>query len=417
MKRLFLVGLLALLVGAWLFQKIATGSGYVLISLGNTAYEMSFWTAVGLLVGALFVALVVFWLASSALKFFTSGTKRVLNLGRKGNQKRSARGLVDFIEGNWKQARQHLLKSAHHSHSPMINYLAAARSTYELGNHSEAIELLHLAEKSNPDSALAVALTQARMYLVDKKYEQCMANLERAKEIAPYHPVVIDLLQQTYRQLQDWSALRDIIPDLRRYKILDETVIAEIEIEVYSALLTTSGSAKSLDDINKQWDATPKSLRKNNHIFTAYIDQLLKAGDNVKAENLVRKQVNHNWDEDLVILFGLIDGKDSRRQYLFAKDWQKGRPGNASLLLTLGRLSLRNEQWDEAKDYFTASIQLKQRADNCGELARLLEAMDNMKEAAHYYQLALGQTKASLPNLPLPANRNHQSPSLRVVSD
>lgn len=427
MKRLFFIGILALLLGAWLFQKIASGSGYVLVSLGNTAYEMSFWTAVGLLLGGSVSLLLIYWLISALVNVFMGGTRRILNVGRKNSQARSARGLIYFIEGNWKQAKKHLLKSVNHSPTPMINYLAAARSTYELGNHEEAIELLHLAEKSNPDSALAVALTQARMYLADQKYEQCMANLKRAQEIAPHHPVVLELLQQTYRQLCDWKALRDLLPDLRRYKILEESAIVELETEAFVALLKKSGEKGALEAIDKQWDATPKVLKKNTSVFIAYIEQLLRVGDDARAENLVRKQINQNWDESLVNWYGLIDGKDSQRQYLFAKDWQKGRPGNATLLLTLGRLALRNQQWQEAQDYLLASIKLQKQADNCGELARLLQALGETNEATQYYQMALSQTKAQLPDLPLPerahpvaeqqpANKS-QNPSLRAVSD
>ena len=112
MKRWFFASLLALLGGAWLFQKIASGSGYILIALGDTAFEMSFWTGLGLFLLLLGLALLTVWIVKSLVGFITGGAKRALNLGRKSNQRRLARGLIDFIEGNWKQARQLLLKSA-----------------------------------------------------------------------------------------------------------------------------------------------------------------------------------------------------------------------------------------------------------------------------------------------------------------
>ena len=69
----------------------------------------------------------------------------------------------------------------------------AARSAYEMGDRAEADRLLALASKTTPDSELAVALVQARMDLLSKNYDQCLANLLRIKNKAPQNPVVLDL--------------------------------------------------------------------------------------------------------------------------------------------------------------------------------------------------------------------------------
>lgn len=418
MKRFFLATLIALFVGGLVFEKIAAGSGYVLIALGNTAYEMSFWTAALIIIGTVVLFHLVLWLIGSLFRFLFGATQKIATVGQKGQRKRAARGLIDFIEGNWKQARHHLLKSAKYAEMPMINYLAAARSTYELGNDSEAIELLHLAEQSNPDSALAVALTQARMYLSDNKFEQSMANLKRAREIAPQHPVVLELLQQNYLQLNDWSALVDMIPDLRRNKILPEETVNELEVKAYSQLIIQAGRSNSVEELDKQWDKTPKALRKNSAVFLHYVKQLIVVNDVARAENLLRKQINHNWDEQLVDFYGRILGNDPKRQMLFAKDWLKNRPGNAMLLLTLGRLALASEQWQEARDYFYASSQQNKNAQNCGELARLLYALGETEEAAQYFQYALADSEHALPDLPLPlAVDENATPNLRIVQE
>jgi len=416
-KRWFFASLLALLLGAWLFEKIASGSGYVLIALNDTAYEMSFWTALGLLIGLLVILAATVWLISTIFRFLSGSARRLVNVGQKKNQQRIARGLIDFIEGNWKQARQQLLKSAKNSDMPMINYLAAARSTYELGNHKEAVELLHLAQTSSPDSALAVALTQARMYLVDKKYEQAMANLKRANEIAPNHPVVLELLQQMYMQLRDWSALQELVPDLRRYKILPESDIEALEQQMYTHLIVKAGGKGDSSLVHKQWEQVPKQLRKQTPVFLAYLKQLIVANDLSYAENLLRKQINQQWDDELVNFYGRIISKDPQRQFLFAKDWLQDRPGNATLLLTLGRLALACEQWQDARDYFMGSLQFKKTAETCGELARLLNALGDTEKAAQYYQQALAESENALPELPLPKPDTPSSPALRIVKE
>lgn len=423
MKRFFLAALIALLAGALVFEQMAAGSGYVLIALGNTAYEMSFWTAaIGLIVLITTIHLVL-WLVSNIFAITTGTAGKIAKVGQKSQQQRTARGLIEFIEGNWKQARQLLIKSAKHADTPMINYLAAARSTYELGNEKEAIELLHAAEKSNPDNTLAVVLTQARMYLAAQKYERSMANLKRARELAPHHPVVLDLLHQNYRQLRDWSALLELIPDLRRYKILSESSISELEITVHRALLVQSGQSLNVGTIDQQWDKVPKALRKQSPVLLGYVKQLTVAGQLAKAENCLRKHISQHWDDELVDYYGRIIGPDPKRQLLFAKDWLQSRPANPVLLLCLGRLAMASHQWFDARDYFYASIQLSKNAQSCGEMARLLVALGETTEAAQYFQQALTVGELALPDLPLPdlppskPEDINPPPSLRVVKE
>ena len=124
---------------------------------------------------------------------------------------------------------------------PLINYLAAARSAYELGDQDEAFKLLHRAEQSAPNSELAVSLTQARMQLLDKKYEQCLATLERAKRVSPKHPVVLELLRRVYLEVQDWQGLRELLPELRRIKIGKPEELELLEEKLSLALLVETG--------------------------------------------------------------------------------------------------------------------------------------------------------------------------------
>jgi len=235
--------------------------------------------------------------------------------------------------------------------------------------------------------------------------------------MAQQHPVELELLHQIYFQLRDWSALKELIPDLRRYKILAEAEIADLEIKLYTELLVKAGGKGDTSQVDQQWSHVPKNLRIDNNVFLAYIKQLIVANDEVRAENLLRKQINLSWDDQLVNFYGRIKGKDPQRQFLFAKDWLQDRPGNATLLLTLGRLALASQQWQEARDYFTASLRFKKEAETCGELARLLNALGETEKAAEYYQQALANSENALPDLPLPVQPTKSSPNLRVVKE
>lgn len=416
MIRAFFAVCICLVLGAFLYQEISSGSGYILISLGDTRVEMSFWMGVFLLLASSITLIVVYVLGRVLLRLIFTGTVQVARIGRfqrgeKFAQRQTARGLIEFIEGNWKQARKHLLSAAKRTEFPMINYLAAARSTYELGNDEEALDLLHKAETSSADSGLAVALTQARMLLVNKKYEQCLANLERAKKIAPQHPVVLELLQQTYVLLQDWKSLKALIPELRKSKIMSAKDFMQLEKTLYSDLLKQAGEKarrqspeEAFATLAGEWDGFPTDVRKQVEIIESYISLLAENNNEQKAESLLRKELNRQWDDRLVVSYGRLEGRDAKKQLVIAESWLKGRPGSDSLLLTLGRLCLRNHRWAEAHEYFDGSLKLKNNPETYAELARLLAHMGDHKLSTDYYQRGLLMTTKALPNLPMPAS-------------
>lgn len=255
------------------------------------------------------------------------------------------------------------------------------------------------------------------MLLSDKKYERCIANLERAKKIAPHHPVVLDLLQQTYVLLEDWRSLKKLLPDLRRYKILSEPALAALELRLHRALLLQAGEkARRLTEgdatavLKAEWDAVPRPYRRQVEVVKAYAEQLISVGNESAAESALRKELNHEWSDALIALYGRVQGKDVKRQLLIAENWLKERPGNADLQLALGRLSLRNEQWNRAREYFESSLKLQKSPETYAELARLLAHLGEHQSSTEYYQRGLSLTTTGLPNLPLPSANPNPAP-------
>lgn len=409
MKRLFFLILISLLAGALVYQETASNSGYVLIALGGTRIEMTFWMALLILLGSLLLIYLVLRLIAGFVRVLRGSVGPFAMRGRRG-QRHTNRGLVNFIEGNWKQARKYLLKSAAGTDDPLIHYLAAARSTYELGNEEEAFQLLHKAEQLAPPGSLAVPLSQARMLLAAKKYEQCLANLERARKTAPSHPVVLELLYSTYLQLGDWRALRKLLPDLRRHNIVGEDELQTLSLKIYQSLLAKAGNkAKqqpSIDDgvsiLEAEWQAVPTKMQSHPSLLGAHAENLIELGAEEQAETFLRRELRRHWDDHLVALYGRVAGADVQKQLLVAEQWQQERPGSAALLLTLGRLCMRNHQWERARGFFESSLALRKEPETYAELARLLARLGEYEASTEYYQRGLLMSTAALPDLPLP---------------
>lgn len=414
MKRLFILSAIALAVGAASLRLLQHDAGYVLISVAGKTLEMRFWFAVLFI---LFSGILLWWvlrLLFKTLGLFGQGwSKASASRARKADA-RTHRGLIHFIEGNWRGAHRDLLKAAKHVDQPLVHYLAAARSAYELGDNEQARKLISKAEHAAPENDLAIALSQARMQLLDEKFEQCLATLHRAKEHAPHHPVVLDLLHKVYLGLHDWQALEALLPQLQRYHVLTADAWGNLQRQVYFALLAESASTPDqgarLGALAAVWQRAPRELRQDPRMIAAYSRSLIEAEQHDQAEPLLRLSLKKYWHEDLITLYGLTMASDRQQQLQWAERCLKDHPQDAHLHLALGRICMRSELWGRARDFFHSAITLQPMPAAYAELARLLAYLGEHQQSTEYYQQGLLLTTKALPNITLPARIERQAP-------
>ncbi|MEH6467141.1 MAG: heme biosynthesis HemY N-terminal domain-containing protein [Porticoccus sp.] len=383
-------------IGGFVAWQMLESSGYVLIAFGNYTIDMSLWTLVLLiLVLWVFVRLLTYLLRAMV----EPGQKFLRNrvsMRQQRYRKRTAKGLLQFIEGRWSQARNSLKRAAKYSDMPLVNYLAAANAAYELGDKEDANRLLVKAEQVAPGGELAIGLAQAKMYLQDERYEEALAILQRLHQSASDHPLVLRLLESAHRGLSDWRSLEKLLPDLRRFKVYDKPTLLSVESEVYSSLmLTLAGQAKSSgksDDTEaliQLWQEMPSAIRADKQVLLSYISSLHQLGESNLAESLLRKSLKTNWDDALVRLYGLVGGDEPQKQLIIAEAWLRERPNDPELMLALGRLSQRNQLWGKARDYLESSLALRAQPDAYAELARLMVQLGEHEKSAQYYQQGL----------------------------
>lgn len=416
MKRFFLLLLGALFIGAWLFQLLEQYPVYVLIHAQDVNIEVNLWFAVGVLLMVTFTI----WLLIKVFNIGIVGTairvKRLIVGSDETIRKKTAKGLIYFIEGDWKKAHRLLMASAPKSQTPLVNYLAASRSAFEMGDNAAAFDLLAKAQDSTANAELAVALSQAKMQLLSQRYEQCAATLQRAAKHSSNHPVVLDLMRQVYLKLEDWSALQNIMAPLLKTKCLSGAQQDELQQLVYVRLLQScgqeigkTGANTSEPNLDAVWKKIPTRWQHHSAVTLAYVAGLVHQGQQEKAGSLIVKALKKNWCDDLVTEYGLLQLDDVHKQLLQAEKWLKARPSNGVLLLTLGRLSLRNRMWDKARDYFTASIKRQATHTAHMEMARLLSNQGDLVSSLEHHQKGLILGGQQLPELPLPSVSEYDS--------
>lgn len=414
MRKLLLLALLALLLGVGIVTLIENHPGYVLIAYGHYTVETSLWVGIVLLV----LLTLVLYAGVAMLRRLLGGQRSLVSwLGQRKVQRAARlthRGLINFIEGNWEPARRQLLRGADHSEVPLLNYLIAARASFQLGELDRMREYLGAAEQSDSEAGIAVELTQAELKLRGNQYEQAVATLERARRNAGKHPHVLKLLSTAYLGLEDWEALLKLLPELRKHEVLQEGELLQLERQVYTHWLqastaagVASGGGQSL--LHQRWQAMPANLREDRALLQLYVGLLIKEGDHVGADKTIQRALKQDWDSDLVRLYGYVELEHSGRQLAKAESWLSEHARDPQLLLCLGRLACRDQLWGKAREFFEASYRQRRSPEVCAELGRLLAALGEDKASADRFREGLLLREKSLPQLPLPERSTAQA--------
>lgn len=404
MRKLFALLLIALLLGVGVVAIIETDPGYVLVAYGNYTLETSLWVGAVLL---LVFTLLIYALVRIVRRLLGGQNSLATWLGgrrSRSSSRQTTRGMISYIEGNWSRARRQLLRGARNNDAPLINYLIAARSSYRLNDPDKMREYLGAAQEAESEAGIAVELTQAEMKLHSGQYEQALATLVRARRNAGRHPHVLDLLHQAYCGLQDWEQLAELLPELKKYKVLPEEQLQALEREVYTKLLTggSKDAANADDTLRNTWQKLPATLKQDSVVLNDYVALLVASENTLAAEKVILNSLKQSWDSRLVRQYGLLETPDTGKQLRQAEGWLPAHMDDQQLLLTLGRLAARDKLWGKARDYFESSYRLESTPEVCAELGRLLVALGEPKVAGAYYREGLQLSQRALPDLPMP---------------
>ncbi|MGB8712431.1 MAG: heme biosynthesis HemY N-terminal domain-containing protein [Onishia taeanensis] len=406
MRKLILLIVLGLAVGALFGQLMQTVPGYWLVRVGDTSVQTSFWFGLVLLLGAFLVLHFVLRILMrmrrpvSRLKLWSSRNRN------RNAMRRTVRGLVALAEGRWKRAEKSLVKAADDSSTPLVNYLSAALAAHYQGRYEQADTLLKRAHLSTEGADTAVGMVQAQLMLDRQHYEEALATLTRLDKQLPDHPQILKLLKQAYLSVSDWDGLRRLMPRLARHQLIAEDERQELEQRAYRELIVqASRNPDDIERVRNLWADMPDHLRSNIELVGLYAEALVRGGEEGIAERLLRHSLKDHWDARLVMRYGLLN-VDASRQLAYAEKWLQERPNDPDLLLTLGRLSLRNAYWGKAQEYFESSQRQRPSGVVCAELARLFANLGEHNKSQLYYRQSVELLDRSLPALPQPSDAN-----------
>lgn len=369
--------------------------GHISLSFAEFSFETNLIVFGTAILCILFVAL-AFIKSIEAIKhlFIYLSGRRARRLAEKARSSLTL-GVIDYAEGRFEEAEKRLLQQVKYSDNRLLVYLTAARAAQQLSAHERRDEYLQKAHLEAPDANIAIGLTKAELQLAHQQNEQALATLTQLNSISEHHSYVLTLLANTYKHLQDWNNLYQLLPALKKYGQLSDEVFLALEVHVCNGQI--SDMAKKVKTENtgslpliEFWDNTDSHLKDLPGITEHYAKQLIHIDAAGEAEKILRLYLNKHWQESTIKLYSELDVMVDNKQLEMVEDWLEDHQQNAYLLLALGKMCTTRSLWGKAKNYLEASISIKPMPENYLKLARLLEEhMSEPATAQEYYRQGL----------------------------
>lgn len=398
MRRLLLVVLGALLLGAAGIWLVEQDQGYVLLSLGNTTIEMSFWLAV-----------LIFFISSLTLIWLFLLLKWVLGAGgvkqwwysRRANKQANniARGLLAFLLKDWQTAYKVLHQSSSNQPLSGISLLVSAKAAANHGQLDKARLTLSKFRDQYPDQTDYADIILAELLIAASEIEEARTILVDLKNQSSSS---LQLLSEVYSLQSDWSALYALLPQIKRQSVMNKEKLLDLQIVSYCGILTqletdlpASSRGKKIQAI---WSEVPRNLRQNSALVGTYVRALSEADEGEKALTILSKSLKNQWQDGLVEAFGSLKLKDATKQLALGESWLNLHPNDATLLLALGRICRHMGFLGKARDYLKSTLAIGPSATAYAELAEVLALLGDSTGSSEIYRQGLHastQTKLS----------------------
>lgn len=386
-----LIAFFILLASVFLGIQLNYDPGYVLIAVNHWTVETTLWVAI-------FALLLLFFITHFFLKLCDKITKTPgavnkwysRHLAHKA-QATTRRGLIEYSEGYWQKAQNHLIQALPNTDTPLLNYLTAARAAQKMGNSQLRDNYLREAQQSMPEAKIAVELTQAQLQLANNQWEQALATLRHLQDLAPKHPYVLKLLMQLYQNVRDWSQLINLFPDLKKNKIISDEEFIQLQKNTYLQAISDLVKQNQPAAVTAFYDSLPKSVSYEPEIIAEYARFLINNQDLIQAEEILRRCLRKKFNPLLIELYGIPFKNDN--QLSFAESLLKKNSHSSVLYLSLGRLCSAHHLWGKAKHYIEQSIELNPSPMAYYELGALYEQLNDSLLACNTYKKGLELVK------------------------
>lgn len=384
----FLFWFLTLFAGAVAVVIFAKNPGYVLLVYPPYRIELSLSFFVLGLIVLLTLTYFSMRIITAVLRLPTFvRTYRDQHSQNKGKMAMSE-ALNAFFEGRYAAAEVAAVRAMEAGESSGINPIIAARSAHELREFDKRDSYLAtVSGKSVGETTMRlIARTE---FLLDQKQPQLALNsLKELNNTGKHkHIGALQLELKAQQQVHNWDGILSVLIQLEKRSAINQEVALHLRLQAWLEKLRTQ--ADSLESLQALWKATPGEFKIRSKIAAMAAAGFMKFQQCDVAQQILTDSLSHQWDSELVMLFGDCQNVKGVGQIEQAEKWLKVHSDDAGLLLALGKLCLSRGLWGKAQNYLDASNSLAPSSAAYTELAKLAEKLNKEADASRFYKLAM----------------------------
>ena len=256
---------------------------------------------------------------------------------RKQGRARLIEGIQAHEQGQWQRAEKLLESAAEDKEVTAVAMVTAVRSAQARDDQAAVNQYL---QRLAGEDATLHALLQAERLLVQERPVDAINLLDTAT-IQPLPPRGLWLRTEALARAERAHEAYGQLGALRKQKVLPDEAVAELETRLAAQSLLEAGDVNALA---AQWEATPKALRSDPDVVSAYALRAVALDWDEPALLNLEQALDTRWDESLVTLYGQMPVDKLATRQANLQRWLATQPASPALLLALGRIATRQRQ-------------------------------------------------------------------------
>jgi HemY protein len=289
-----------------------------------------------------------------------------------------------LFEGRFVRAEKLASKAIDLGAAPGLAGLLGARAAQRLRDFGRRDQWLERSKQGDGEWRVAQLMTKAELLLDERRFDEARGVLQELHSAGPRHVAALFLMLRAEQGLSNWDEVLRIANALEKHDAMPPEALDSVRANAHVALLTLK--ARDRESLVRQWESTPRSERVKPRIAASAARAFMQIGDCRRAHRIIEDALDRTWDGTLALLYGECVDEDALDRLERAEKWLRDRPGEAELLLTLGRLCVQRELWGKAQSYLEASLATRPTQAAHVALAKLHERLGRPAEAGRHFR-------------------------------
>ena len=270
---------------------------------------------------------------------------------------------INFVEGKYGSAYKNAMNSINKEINKDNQFLALMlgyKSCGYMRNHVKEGELLQKIETYQEQKwQLAKYVAIAENQYLDRKYNQCLDNLNKAILIDKKHIPSRKIMLKTYIHLRNYEKAFEELSWLTKYDYIEKHKADKYKINIYGNLFDIISDEAELFHFYRKLD---KADKENQVINKFYLNALIRLKQYRVALDLLDTIDKHNFIlfDSLLKLVKLLEDSSSKTNFINAVNSIILRnPNHHMLYLALGIVYFKNKDYLACQKYLNMSIAIK----------------------------------------------------------